>query len=419
MSASKLNPPDHPLHDPEHDAFRTIPPRSDYLDAQYWIGMQQPFILVLCDQCSCAEPEVPPGPLDDRETKSKIDKEFVSIAIPAFIQFASEPLASLVNTMYLGRLGAVALGAAGIAISAQYSVSKLYNDPLLRTSISLVELSNRVSAALLLAFCIGIIQAAVFGLFSERIIELMGVSRSAEMFLPAIAFLKVKSLGAPGMTLWLVSNGIFRGLGDTVTPLKWASIFTLLNAVLDPFFIFTLNLGCPGAAMGTVAAQYIAVIPLLLKLHEKFHLQFSLSSLRSSLTSYLSSGSFVFIRTIGKVLTYFVCSREAALLGTVSSAAYNICFQLGTATTQICESISVASQSILARESTKDDVRSLFTFLNQRHVLQGLTTDASVQAAAATIMPLVLWTQVSKGMAYPVNGMIMGAMDWKFLSASM
>eukprot|EP00960_Hanusia_phi_P065446 766098-Hanusia_phi.AAC.1 len=108
--------------------------------------------------------------------------------------------------------------------------------------------------------------------------------------------------------------------------------------------------------MGTVAAQYIAVVPLLLKLHQKvracqarlsrphlilqFHLQFSLASLRNSLASYLSSGSFVFIRTIGKVLTYFVrrrvgerqvvdaswqvCSREAALLGTVSSAAYNI-----------------------------------------------------------------------------------------------
>lgn len=60
----------------------------------------------------------------------------------------------------------------GVAISAQYSVSKLYNDPLLRTSISLVasseagkgkedggdSLSKSVSTALLLAGVVGLIQ---------------------------------------------------------------------------------------------------------------------------------------------------------------------------------------------------------------------------------------------------------------------
>lgn len=65
-----------------------------------------------------------------------------------------------------------ALGGVGVAISAQYSVSKLYNDPLLRTSISLVassegekgekdngdSLSKSVSTALLLAGVVGLIQ---------------------------------------------------------------------------------------------------------------------------------------------------------------------------------------------------------------------------------------------------------------------
>jgi hypothetical protein len=33
---------------------------------------------------------------------------------------------------------------------------------------------------------------------------------------------QVRAVGTPAATLWLVSNGIFRGLGDTVTPLKWS-----------------------------------------------------------------------------------------------------------------------------------------------------------------------------------------------------
>ena len=39
--------------------------------------------------------------------------------------------------MYIGRLGAIHQAGMGIAISAQYSVAKLYNDPLLKSSTSL------------------------------------------------------------------------------------------------------------------------------------------------------------------------------------------------------------------------------------------------------------------------------------------
>jgi len=128
--------------------------------------------------------------------------------------------------------------AAGVAISAQYSVSKLYNDPLLRTSISLVasgagraqasgaaeadrldQLSKAVTCALLLAAIIGAVQALVYTVACAPIIRTMGVATTSEMYLPAVTYLQIKALGTPGATMWLVVNGIFRGLGDTATPL--------------------------------------------------------------------------------------------------------------------------------------------------------------------------------------------------------
>jgi hypothetical protein len=69
-----------------------------------------------------------------------------------------------------------ALGGAGVAISTQYSAAKLYNDPLLRTSVSLVAagqgrgeggkggkeeedaLAQSISTALLLALVVGLVQ---------------------------------------------------------------------------------------------------------------------------------------------------------------------------------------------------------------------------------------------------------------------
>jgi putative MATE family efflux protein len=308
---------------------------------------------------------------DVGKLKRNLSKEFISIGGPALIQLAAEPLASLVDTAYLGRLGPEVLGGAGVAISAQYAVSKLYNDPLLRTSISLVasqdgksrgkgddeseeetkkQLSIAVSSALLLAFCVGMVQLVLYATFTSGIIRGMGVNNLSPMWFSAVSYLRVRALGTPAATLWLVTNGIFRGLGDTRTPLIYSLFFTALNAILDPLFIFTFKFGASGAAAGTAIAQYVALVPLMLALNRKVPIDVlgQLKELGNSLKAYLEAGSYVLFRTLGKVLAYAVCARQAALLGSVGAAAYNLTFQLGFATTQICEAVAVAVQTLLA-----------------------------------------------------------------------
>lgn len=409
-----------------------------------------------------------------KKQKRKLTREFFSIGIPAFVQLAAEPLAGLVDTAYLGRLGPEVLGGAGVAISAQYAVSKLYNDPLLRTSISLVasedgksenssgddnneekakqSLSIAVSSALLLAFTVGAIQLLLYFTFAGKILQGMGVGHASPMYHSAYSYLRVRALGTPAATLWLVTNGIFRGLGDTRTPLKYSLIFTALNAILDPFFIFTLKFGASGAAAGTALAQYTALIPLVYSLHRKVGVDIlgQWKLLGDTLKEYVSAGSYVLLRTVGKVLAYSVCARHAALLGSVAAAAYNLTFQLGFATTQICESVAVAVQTLLAREiaggavkesASRKNLRarrvrhlingsilvgglvagglSTLTWFQKESVLRGLTTDGSIREASRVIFPAVMVTQVLKGLAYPVNGIIMGGLDWKFTMAAM
>ena len=408
--------------------------------------------------------------------RKRLTREFLTIGAPAFVQLAAEPLASLVDTAYLGRLGPEVLGGAGVAISAQYAVSKLYNDPLLRTSISLVatqdgmarglrsdvarsdaqgdaateaeaeatkSLSIAVSSALLLALTVGLVQLIIYYFLAGGIIKSMGVTAESSMWYSALSYLKVRAA-----TLWLVTNGIFRGLGDTRTPLIYSLAFTALNAILDPLFIFNLGFGASGAAAGTALAQYTALVPLLMALNRKTKIDFigQFKSLGRTLKEYLEAGAYVLFRTFGKVLAYSVCARQAALLGPVAAAAYNLTFQLGFATTQICEAVAVAVQTLLAREiadtkSRSDYVRaravrhlmktsinlggivaatlSLTTYLQRSKVLAGLTSNLPVREAAACIMPAVLATQVLKGLAYPVNGIIMGGLDWKFTMIAM
>ena len=381
--------------------------------------------------------------------KKRLTREFLLIGGPALIQLAAEPLAALVDTAYLGRLGPNVLGGAGVAISAQYAVSKLYNDPLLRTSISLVaaqdgkarsslvaeenqetaaanqqkDLSIAVSSALLLAATVGIVQLFVYSIFCQGITRSMGLTQTSTMWHSAVSYLRVRAFGTPAATLWLVANGVFRGLGDTRTPLFYSLFFTALNAILDPLFIFVFDWGASGAAAGTALAQYTALIPLLLALNRKVKMDIwgQIKDLKSSLQQYLQAGGLVLFRTFGKVLAYSVCARQAALLGSVSAAAYTLTFQLGFATTQICEAVAVAVQTLLAREmadttSQTPAVRaalvrhlistsvwlggsvatilSLTTYWRRDWILASLTTDPAIRAAAASIFPVVLLTQV-------------------------
>jgi putative MATE family efflux protein len=442
-----------------------------------------------------------------KPSKRQLTREFITIGLPALVQLAAEPLAGLVDTMYLGRLGPDVLGGAGVAVSANYAVSKLYNDPLLRTSISLVasqdgktrqsqiisngdddddddngaterknkkDLSIAVSSALLLAISVGVIQMLVYTIFCRGITQSMGLTTTSPMWHSAVTYLQIRALGTPAATLWLVTNGIFRGLGDTRTPLLYSLFFTALNAMLDPIFIFMFHWGASGAAAGTALAQYVALIPLLVALNKKVSIDVvgQFGELKSTLRQYLQAGSLVLFRTVGKVLAYSVCARQAAILGSVAAAAYNLTFQLGFATTQICEAVAVAVQTLLAREmaeattptaastettgsSTSENdkksvqqpiimnpilrakrirhlirtsvwcggsvamILSLVTFWRRDAILASLTTNVAIQQAAASIFPAVLLTQVLKGLAYPVNGILMGGLDWWYSMATM
>ena len=267
-----------------------------------------------------------------------------------------------------------------------------------------------------------VIYFILYGLRTMLCCNFRRLTTESPMWYSALSYLRMRAFGTPAATLWLVTNGIFRGLGDTRTPLIYSLAFTALNAALDPLFIFTFGFGASGAALGTLLAQYIALAPLMMALNRKVKIDLfgQLKDLKKTLLAYIEAGSYVLFRSLGKVLAYSVCARETALMGPVAAAAYNLTFQLGFATTQICESVAVAVQTLLAREISDDKSRplavrqaavrhlingsilvggmvatslSLLTFFNRVKVMNGLTSNSAVVDASLAIFPAVLATQ--------------------------
>jgi len=381
------------------------------------------------------------------EARWQLDRRFVGIALPAFAQLLTEPLATVVDTACCGRLGVAALGGMGVAVSAQYSLTKTFNDPLLRVTVSLVATTSpedrreAVSAVVLLALLLGFVQVATFGVATGIAIQGMGVDPTSSMFGPAVAYLRFRALGAPFGSMLLALTGICRGLGDARTPMVASALATAVNVFLDPLLIFALGWGCAGAAVATVAAQFAGVICISWKLRALFSASRAprWASVSAALRRFVTTAGVMIVRNWGKVFCFTFLARHAAQQGAIVSAAYSLTFQLGFATSQVAESLATSTQVLLAQAlrddgsfaplSTSRSARQvvlrglqaglmlsaalgLATFVAKDNVLRFLTTSGQVQALAGAVMPWVLVAQAVKAMAYPTNGALMGALDW-------
>ena len=86
------------------------------------------------------------------------------------------------------------------------------------------------------------------------------------------------------ITAYNILGSVFRGLGDSKTPLMAVAIACVANIVGDLYFVAVLHMGASGAALATVLAQLLSVIvSLLIIKRRKLPFSFSLSSLKPQL----------------------------------------------------------------------------------------------------------------------------------------
>lgn len=90
------------------------------------------------------------------------------------------------------------------------------------------------------------------------------------MFTPAeavegtIQYLTICFIGIPFITAYNIISSIFRGLGDSKSPMYFVAVACVTNIALDYLFIGYFHLGPVGAALGTTISQTISVITALI-----------------------------------------------------------------------------------------------------------------------------------------------------------
>ncbi|XP_068340039.1 protein DETOXIFICATION 44, chloroplastic-like [Pyrus communis] len=355
---------------------------------------------------------------DERFKLDGIFVDFLSIALPAALALAADPITSLVDTAFVGHLfphcvGSVELAAVGVSASVFNLVSKLFNVPLLNITTSFVaeeqalaskaeddfqgdrqskKLLPSVSTALALAATFGVAEAVALFLGSGVLMNAMlyrryhsiqmklkGVSRfpylergfkvsnladkdgrerlvygDSPMRIPAESFLALRTFGAPPIVIALAAQGTFRGFEDTKTPLYAAFAGNLLNAILDAILIFIFNFGIRGAAIATVISEYLIAVIVLWKLNSEVLLVPAYIDGRR-IIGYLNSGILLIGRSLAVVVTTTLATSVAAQEGPIPMAGHQICIQVWLAVSLLTDALALAGQTLLASGYSQQD----------------------------------------------------------------
>lgn len=111
------------------------------------------------------------------------------------------------------------------------------------------------------------------------------IAASPESAKGGATFLYIIGLGAPLMYLGYVVDAVFKGSGDTRTPLVLLTISVLLNIVLDAILILGFSLGIAGAAIATASSQAFAALAGLFLLRRRGRVE--LRGVRFSVQTFL------------------------------------------------------------------------------------------------------------------------------------
>ena len=105
---------------------------------------------------------------------------------------------------------------------------------------------------------LAIVLTVVFGLISGEILKWLGTKD--EVYAMAKEYVNTIFLGIPFLTFYQLFSGALRSRGNSRIPLLAMTVSSLCNIVLDVLFVYVLEFGIAGAALGTILSEFVVML---------------------------------------------------------------------------------------------------------------------------------------------------------------
>ena len=310
-------------------------------------------------------------------------RRILAIAVPVLLANLAMPLQSVIDTAIVGNMSQTAkLAGMGLAIQLlslilvsfnflQYAssglsaqaVGQLASQDKAANSLQVAYSSPLLSIlqrALLLAFGIG----AILLIAKPWLIDfgLQVLSANPESGQAAALYLNVRFWGVIAELMNFAFIGWFAGQGKTRYMLYQQSFIAIMNIILTLSFVYGLELGLEGVALGTTIAFWLGV--LLALCLSRYHLQLSWRAFFSVNTQYFTKAAIlrlftlnkdIFIRTLILTLSFAWITRLSAQSGDVVLAANAILLQVLSISAFALDGVAVSAETLSGQAAGRRD----------------------------------------------------------------
>ena len=210
-------------------------------------------------------------------TRAPIPRAYFKMALPVVLSMLVSLVYNMVDTWFIAQTQNTAL-VAGVSLCApMFTLMVAMGDIFGLGGSSLISRllgqGEEKRVRHVSAFCSygaivwGVLVGALMLIFRQPILHLLGAS--SDTMDSAMAYYSYLALGAPAIIFTLVPSNILRTEGMAVASMVGSITGTVVNIILDPIFIFGLNMGAGGAALATVLSNVVSAVLFIVLLVAK------------------------------------------------------------------------------------------------------------------------------------------------------
>ena len=210
-------------------------------------------------------------------TKGSVLKNIAFFSLPYLFSYFLQTLYGMADLFIIGQFeGVASTTAVSVGSQVMHMLTVMIVGLAMGTTVTIGQAvggKNKKQAALdignsvTLFMSLSVVLAVLLLLLVRPIVEIMSTPQEAVS--GTITYLTICFIGIPFITAYNIISSIFRGMGDSKSPMYFIAIACVTNIMLDYVFMGALHLGPAGAALGTTLSQTVSVIIALVVILRK------------------------------------------------------------------------------------------------------------------------------------------------------
>ena len=201
-------------------------------------------------------------------TTGSVFKNILIFSLPYLLSYFLQTLYGMADLFIIGQFeGVASTTAVSIGSRVMHMLTVMIVGLAMGSTVSIgqaVGAGDRKKAAsgigntVTLFMCLSVVLTVTLLVFVRPVVTIMSTPEAA---VPGtVEYLTICFIGIPFITAYNIISSIFRGLGDSKSPMCFIAVACVANIALDYLFMGALHLGPSGAALGTTLSQAVSVI---------------------------------------------------------------------------------------------------------------------------------------------------------------